>query len=64
MSNAHAAEHYFGSGTESDYNSAPIATYDASATAPDAIVESAISVAAPQPGLNAPSALDKRRGSS
>lgn len=64
MSNAHASQYYFGSGTESDNGSAPIVTYNGAATMPDALADPPMMAAAPQPGLNAPIVQDKRRGSS
>jgi len=64
VSNAHAQQYYFGPGTETTQGSGSIDTYDVSQTAPEAMTTEPGTYQTPQPGLNAPIAQDKRRGSS
>lgn len=64
MSDSHATRYYAGSGSETTENSGPIESYDCAAESPEALSEAPIGFSTPQPGLNAPIAQDKRRGSS
>jgi hypothetical protein len=64
MSNAHAQQYYFGSGTETNQGSGTIDSYDMIMQEPDALSDPVVETQAPQPGLNAPIAQDKQRGSS
>jgi hypothetical protein len=64
MSNAHAQQYYAGQGSETAVNSGPIGTYDADETTPEALSDTPADFTTPQPGLAAPIARDKHRGSS
>ena len=64
MSEAHARQYYFGAGTETNQGSGTIDTYIKDETTPAALSDTPADFSTPQPGLNAPIAQDKRRGSS
>lgn len=64
MSDQHASKYYFGPGTETNAGSGTISTYTEIETAPAALSDTPADFSTPQPGLNAPVAQDKRRGSS
>jgi hypothetical protein len=63
MSNAHAQQYYFGSGTETTQGSGIIDSYEVG-PADSSIAAALGDVAVPHPGLNVPLAQDKQRGSS
>jgi len=64
MSDAHAQQYYFGPGTETTAGSGSISSYDMVMQEPNALADPIVQTEAPQPGLNAPLAADRRRGSS
>jgi hypothetical protein len=64
MSDAHAKQYYFGSGTETNQGSGTIDTYEATAETPEAALEAPGNFVLSQPDLSAPITQDKRRGSS
>jgi hypothetical protein len=60
VSAQHAQQYYFGQGTETAQGSGTIDTY----AAVGSLTDPAVPIPVPQPGLNAPIAQDKQRGSS
>jgi hypothetical protein len=64
MSDAHAKQYYFGSGTETNQGSGTIDTYEVTEMTPEAALDVPGDYHTPQVGVTAPIAQDKRRGSS